>query len=82
MEDEDGNTAMHYAALGGHDNIVSVLASHGAKLEIKNSNGESAARIAFRMGHAKCLECLCATQYYDEQRPEAPPTTDIINTDV
>ena len=73
LEDEHGDTALHYAALGGHYEVISILVTHGAKMDIKNTTGESAARIAFRMGHAKCLECLCAADYYEEERPVAPP---------
>ena len=73
LEDEHGDTALHYAALGGHYEVISILVTHGAKMDIKNTTGESAARIAFRMGHAKCLECLCAAEYYEEERPVAPP---------
>ena len=72
LEDEDGMTALHYAAMSGNYKICSLLASRGAKLNIKNTKGESAARVAFRMGNTKCLEVLCATQYFDEQN-ESPP---------
>ena len=51
----------------GHVQCIECLSSFGAKLEIKNVNGESAARIAFKMGHVPCIKALSAVHYFDQR---------------
>ena len=45
-----GLTALHYAALGGLDSVVSLLAKHGAVLEMKDKQGRTPADMALGVG--------------------------------
>ena len=38
---EDGDTALHNAALRGRDGVIRVLAGKGANLELKNKKGQT-----------------------------------------
>lgn len=40
-----GQTALHYAALGGHQHLVDVLQQHGADASATNSAGQTAAQL-------------------------------------
>lgn len=39
--DNDGNTCLHVAAVGGHQNVIELLNAHGADLFAKNKRGDS-----------------------------------------
>lgn len=41
-QDEDGNTALHHAVMGGHPEIVHYLLKKGANREIRNNQGKTA----------------------------------------
>jgi ankyrin repeat protein len=42
----DGNTAVHHAAINKKPSVVELLAKHGAKLEVKNKRGQTPLGIA------------------------------------
>lgn len=56
--DEDGSTALHLAAFGGHGAVIEVLAQHGAPLGAMDVNGMTAAHLAARYGRMEVLEAL------------------------
>jgi ankyrin repeat protein len=39
MMDEEGNTALHWAAVGGHVQLVKLLLDNGADIEAKSRDG-------------------------------------------
>jgi ankyrin repeat protein len=41
-QDHEGNTPLHYAAISGHESMVTLLVEHGADSTIKNRDGEVA----------------------------------------
>ena len=46
QEDEYGWTALHWAALNGHKEVVQLLISNGADVNAKNSDGKTPADLA------------------------------------
>ena len=58
IQDEDGNTAMIYAAINGHIDIVELLISKGGKLDIQNDHGSTAMIVAAGNGHIDIVELL------------------------
>lgn len=57
---QDGwmNTALHYAASRGNEEILRVLFAHGARLDRENFAGETAAQAASNMGHRLAAKLL------------------------
>jgi len=54
-----GNTGLHYAAIGGHDDIITALHKKDKKIiNIQNFNGDTALHKAAWKGHAKTCELL------------------------
>ena len=51
--DEDGWTALHFAAMANAENSVKALLKAGAKSDLKNSDGEVAADLATKPAVAK-----------------------------
>jgi ankyrin repeat protein len=47
FQDEDGNTALHYAVECGHRDIVSLLLSQEkVRIDLKNNKGETAKQMS------------------------------------
>ena len=44
-------TALHYAAQAGLDSVVSLLAEHGATLDVKDSKGRTPVDVALGVGN-------------------------------
>ena len=67
VEDEHGWTSLHFAAKEGNVSTCSFLCQHSSGnldfMHIKNTRGESAARIAFKWGKQEVLDALC---YYEQ----------------
>ena len=57
-KDNDGWTALHWAALGGHEAVVKLLLEKGAELESKNKNGWTPLLRAARDGHEAVVKLL------------------------
>ena len=56
--DEDGNTALHIAALNDQHEIISALINSSAATNIRNLEDKTALQIAQQLGHKKCIEIL------------------------
>ncbi len=50
--DRNGMTPLHMAAAVGNEKLATVLLAHGALATLKNDNGDTAADLAARNGHA------------------------------
>ena len=57
---QDGDTALHFAAKGGHPDSVEVLITNGADVMAKDgvSGGRTALDWAAERGHLDCVEVL------------------------
>ena len=60
--DEDGNTALHYAAEGGFDSIVKFLVDKGANLNAVNDEGDTALHKATINNFVGVIKLLLAGQ--------------------
>ena len=57
--DDNVSTPLHYAALGGHLSIVSMLVSqHNADLNARNNQNDSPLQLAARCGHTNFVKAL------------------------
>lgn len=56
--DEEGNTPMHFAAVGGHADVVKILIEHGANVEVKSRDGFTPMHSVAQGDHSKVLELL------------------------
>jgi len=54
----DGSTPLHWAAFGGHIEIISDLLNHNANPNIINSEGLSAFDLALKHGHEDAATLL------------------------
>ena len=63
-----GATALHWAALRGHENVADLLIAQGADLKATNSAGETPLQVAERAGHLKVVGLLRAAS-------RTPPTS-------
>ncbi|KAJ0411923.1 hypothetical protein ATCC90586_006018 [Pythium insidiosum] len=59
--DERGDTALHYAALGGHTSVLRHLLALGAEPLVLNSDAELPAQVAAAQGHHDCYRLLLAS---------------------
>lgn len=53
-----GNTALHYAASGGHKKAVQILINAGAHVEAANENGHTPLMEAASVGHVGVAKLL------------------------
>jgi ankyrin repeat protein len=56
--DEKERTSLHWAALGGHKNIVEFLIGQGADVNARDQNGETPLPVAAVKGHKDVVEYL------------------------
>jgi ankyrin repeat protein len=56
--DEEGKTALHYAAANGHDEVVSFLLFRGAQPSSKNDSDETPLMLAIDKGHVGAVKAL------------------------
>ena len=58
-----GETPLHEAARGGHDDILQLLLNHGASVNAVDNDGDTPLHDAAREGHVKCVKvCLVNVQ--------------------
>lgn len=55
LSDEFGLTALHRAALGGHEDVVDLLLAHGASPTVRSSKGRTPIDIAAAMGYRQIV---------------------------
>ena len=70
IQDDMGNTPLHYAAFGGHPIIVSTLIESGAKVDVINCYAENPICFAVDGGHLHIIDILL-TKYADASRRAA-----------
>ena len=58
MEDRRGETALKYATLEGHTDIVEVLLEKGANVDVKDMNGETSLMHVARQGNGEIVQTL------------------------
>lgn len=71
----DGGTALHYAADGGHLDVVSFLLRNGAEADARNAGDQTALLYAAYKGHEKIVELLIkqgAAFNYQDTRGRTP----------
>jgi hypothetical protein len=66
-----GNTALHWAAHGGHTQLVETLAFEGADVTVVNSVGDTPMHLAAWCGHAKVVEVLLRFHAKDSVKNKA-----------
>jgi|GEM_PF-2766826 len=54
----DGRTALHEAAANGNLQVIHTLIAHGAKVDARNSTGETPLHLAARFGHINAVRYL------------------------
>jgi ankyrin repeat protein len=57
-DEQFGATALHWAALRGHEDVARVLLQRGADPSLKNGNGETALQVAERANRAAVVQVL------------------------
>lgn len=57
-KDEFGRTALHFAAVAGHTNIVELLVGNGADINAKNNDGHTPLMLAREYEHRELTEWL------------------------
>ena len=58
LADENGKTALHYAAAFGKDEAVQILIEHGASIDLQDNNGNTALHSAATNGKTKVVSAL------------------------
>ncbi|MBI4823896.1 MAG: ankyrin repeat domain-containing protein [Nitrospirae bacterium] len=85
-KDNNGNTALMYAAVGGHTEIVQTLLNKGANVNAKNNFGNTALIYAVKNGRTEIVSLLgyaMEGKYIAQQKTpppqKAPPVIDIVS---
>ena len=58
VQDNNGNTALHYAARFGRDYAISPLIEHGATLDLQNNDNQTAYDIALAKNNSTAIQML------------------------
>ena len=58
IADEEGNTPLHLAAVGGHRKVVAYLLKRRARVQYENNEGDRALLLAAAEGHVKVVKAL------------------------
>ena len=69
-------TALTAAAFGGHAAVVTALLARGAKKEVADKNGMTAAMLAAQYGHAKVAAVLAGLKADELLAAENAPLPD------
>ncbi|KAL3088564.1 hypothetical protein niasHT_023182 [Heterodera trifolii] len=63
VPNKHGWTALMYAAQGGNVDICQLLLQHGARLDVKNGQGQDAYELAKNWGHKRVMDLIKAKTY-------------------
>jgi len=58
LRDDFGNSALHYAAQGGHDQVIALLVSYNANIDLVNDDDESPLDIVKLNGFSDSLDAM------------------------
>ncbi|KAA0185154.1 Cortactin-binding protein 2 [Fasciolopsis buskii] len=58
-KDEVGRSPLHYAALNGHFEIIRLLLSNKATVDVADANNVTPLHLAARKDHLRCAQLLC-----------------------
>ena len=72
---DDGNTALHCAAIMGHVDIVELLLEEGAFIEATGDSGATPLMMAATMGHLKVTEALLKAEANPDTKHNFAKTT-------
>lgn len=59
LEDNNGNTALHYAAINNNSEAVTLLLAKGAKWDLRNKRGQTAIDVALDNFATDALKTIC-----------------------
>jgi ankyrin repeat protein len=76
--DQDKNTALHIATEFGYSDMVKLLIQRGAKLQIKNGNGETAQELALRKRSVRVLDTMKEFSKVYVKKEVGEPKTEFI----
>lgn len=76
--DQDKNTALHIAIEFGYLDMVKLLIQRGAKLQIKNGNGETAQELALRKRSVRVLDTMKEFSKVYVKKEVGEPKTEFI----
>ena len=65
LEDYDGNTPLHIAALNGHSNVCKTLIEGGVQKNLRNNNGKSPLNFAALKSHYKVTHFF--SEFFDDK---------------
>ncbi|CAG8591393.1 5658_t:CDS:2, partial [Scutellospora calospora] len=77
-QNELGNTPLHWSALNGHIEVVTLLISNGADVKIKNKAGRTAMYEAQQNNHEKVVEYLLS-KLEPEKEPNEESNIEDVN---
>ena len=60
LQTDSGNTALHYAAMKGHSEVVKLLVDKGADVMSEDTEGQTAMHWAVDGGHLEVIKMLVA----------------------
>lgn len=58
MEDREGRSGVHLAAMRGHQEVIQCLMERGMELDTVDHKGKTPAHYAAKYGSVECLKCL------------------------
>ncbi|XP_050721936.1 ankyrin repeat and SAM domain-containing protein 1A-like [Eriocheir sinensis] len=77
VQDSNGYTALHHAALNGHKDVVSLLLAHEASCNVQDSKGSTPLHLAAWAGHTEVVKILLhqgpSISNVNHQSPSLPP---------
>ncbi|KAK8809550.1 hypothetical protein WA158_000493 [Blastocystis sp. Blastoise] len=66
IQDNDGNTAFHWAAMVGHPNVLKLIYTYGYPPNTPNNNGDTALHLCCSNNRGECVKVLIKEMNVDE----------------